>query len=357
MKPSSILSLLGASLLDGVLARSVTPASVVDLASPMKGVSFQRTKAVRQPSVDAPAAHYQSIKPFSGRIAGRSAADALRMAGAQIPGSGYQNITALTDHSTQYAIEALWDDQPISLLFDTGSSDTWAVKSNFSCVSQVGSREQPESSCAWGPSFVNNFRYGESPDLHFSVSFGSGETASGPLGRSDITVAGITVQQQLCGLANSTHWLGNNVTNGILGLGYPALTSAYSGPMGEERTGYRQDYQPFFDSMISQGLVEPYFAVAVERNSSAGMIGWGGLPPVEWSAASTAYTDILIVRPIPRACLMCRVTNMVGRRTLPRGSRRRATTTRTTRSWSTASSTARPRTSTSTCTSWTREPR
>ena len=297
MRLPSILSLLGVGVLglDGVLARGINTPAGVDLSSPMKGVSFQRTKATRKPAVDSPAVHYQSIKPFKGRVAGRSAADALRMAGSQIPGSGYQNITALTDHSTQYAIEALWDDEPIWLLFDSGSSDTWAVKSNFTCISQIGSQEQPAASCAWGPSFIDGFRYGENPDLHFSVSFGSGESATGPLGRSDISVAGITVKQQLCGLANTTHWLGNNVTNGILGLGYPALTSAYSGPMGDERVGYRQDYQPFFDSMISQGLVEPYFAVAVDRGASSGMIGWGGLPPVEWSAASTAYTDILIV--------------------------------------------------------------
>lgn len=298
MKLSSILRALGAGILglNGVLARGVNMPAGVDLSSPMKGVSFQRAKATREPSVDAPATHYQAIKPFKTRISGRSAADVLRMAGSQVPGSGYQNITALTDHSTQYAIEALWDDQPIWLLFDSGSSDTWAVKPNFSCISQIGGQEQPAASCAWGPSFIDDFRYGENPDLHFSVSFGSGESASGPLGRSDISVAGITVQQQLCGLANTTHWLGNNVTNGILGLGYPALTSAYSGPMGDERAAYRQDYQPFFASMISQGLVEPYFAVAVERGSSAGMIGWGGLPPVEWSAGSTAYADILIVR-------------------------------------------------------------
>lgn len=303
MKLSSILSLLGLGILglDGALARGINMPADVDLTSPMKGVSFQRTKATRKPAVDAPAVHYQSIKPFKGRVAGRSAVDALRMAGSQIPGSGYQNITALTDYSTQYAIEALWDDEPIWLLFDSGSSDTWAVKSDFTCIGQMGGQERSASSCAWGPTFVDDFRYGEDPNLHFSISFGSGESVTGPLGRSDITVAGIPVKQQLCGLANTTHWFGNNVTNGILGLGYPSLTSAYTGPMGEERVAYGQDYQPFFDNMVSQGLVEPYFAVAVDRGASTGMIGWGGLPPVEWSAASTAYTDIIIVNLLPES--------------------------------------------------------
>ena len=314
---TSILPLLGVAILgpDGAIGRGVKAPVDIDLSSPMKGVSFQRTTAMRAPAVDAPATYYQAIKPFSGRIASRSAVDALRMAGSQIPGSAYQNVTALTEHSTQYAIEAVWDGQPISLLFDTGSSDTWAVKSNFSCVTQIGSQNKSPSACAWGPNFVHDFRYGATPDLHFKVAFGSGEVVSGPLGRSDISVAGITVQQQLCGLANRTAWFGNNVTNGILGLGYPALTSAYSGPIGDEREGYRQDYQPFFNTMISQGLVEPYFAVAIERGSSAGMIGWGGLPPIEWTAASTAYTDILIVSLRHRTKYMCPKTDITARQT------------------------------------------
>lgn len=249
---------------------------------------------MRAPAKDTPAVHYQSIKPIKGRATGRSAASVLRAAGARVPGAGYQNITALLDSSTQYALEVNWDGKPIWLLFDTGSSDTWAVHSNYSCVSQFGTAR---STCAWGPSFVDNFRYGQDPELHFSVTFGSGESVTGPLGRSDLSVAGLTVSKQLCGLANKTNWWGNNITNGLLGLAYPSLTSGYLGPVGNERVGYERKYQPFFSSMVSQGLVEPYFAVAIEKGSSTGMIGWGGLPPVEWSGSSTAYSDILIVSP------------------------------------------------------------
>lgn len=275
----------------GAAARSIGNNPTVDLFSPLKSVSFQRTTAMRAPAVDAPAVHYSTIKPFKGRSTGRSAASALRAATSRIPGSGYQNVTALLDQSTQYALEVVWDDKPLWLLFDTGSSDTWAVQSNYSCVNQFGTIK---NTCAWGPHFVDHFRYGEDPNLHFKVAFGSGESVSGPLGRSDISVAGITVRKQLSGLANNTNWWGNNITNGLLGLAYPALTSAYLGPVGGESMGHEQTYQPFFTSMVNQGLVEPYFAVAIEKGSAAGMIGWGGLPPVQWSGTATAYTDILV---------------------------------------------------------------
>ncbi|PKS13074.1 hypothetical protein jhhlp_000415 [Lomentospora prolificans] len=272
-------------------ARSVQNEFTIDLSSPLKSVSFQRTTARREPSVDAPAVHYQAIKPLKGRSAGRSAASALRAASSRSPPSAYQNISAILNQSTQYALQVVWDDEPLWLLFDTGSSDTWAVQSSYSCVSQLGTAR---TTCAWGPDFIDHFRYGQDQELHFKVTFGSGETVSGPLGRSDISVAGITVQRQLCGLANTTNWWGNNVTNGLVGLAYPALTSAYAGRIGDEKTTDELKYQPFFTSMVSQGLIDPYFAVAIEKGSSAGMIGWGGLPPVQWLGSARAYTDILV---------------------------------------------------------------
>ncbi|CAI4219671.1 unnamed protein product [Parascedosporium putredinis] len=113
---------------------------------------------MRAPAKDTLAVHYQSIKPIKGRATGRSAASVLRAAGARVPGAGYQNITALLDSSTH-------------------------------CVSQFGTAR---STCSCGPSFVDNFRYGQDPELHFSVTFGSGESVTGPLGRSDLSVAGLT---------------------------------------------------------------------------------------------------------------------------------------------------------------------
>lgn len=279
---------------------SVDKGLSIDLSSPLKSVSFHRTTAMSAPSVDGPAMHYQEIKPVKAKTASRSAASALRAARSKTPGGGYyQNVTALLDASTQYALQVEWDDQALWLIFDTGSSDTFAIRANHSCVSRFDAPVDTVEHCAWGPDLIEDFRYGEDPQLHFKVGYGSGEAVSGPLGRSDISVAGITVEKQLCGLANYTYWNGNNITNGILGLAYPALTSAYSGPVGDERAAYKKSYSPFFSTMVSQGLVDPFFAVAIERNSSAGMIGWGGIPPVRWSGRTTAVTDILIVSLIP----------------------------------------------------------
>jgi hypothetical protein len=303
---------LGFFLSTGKYVSGLPPRSILD--SSLKGVTFQRATGQRAPSEDKPSAHYQALHVVTGRVSGRSAANAIKGLSTRFSGSAYQNITALTPYSTQYAIEAVWDDSPTMLLFDTGSSDTWAVKSDAKCVGDFG-MELNQSTCQWGKNFIDDFGYGETPDIHFLSHYASGEEVSGPMGRSDITVAGLTVKAQPCGLANSTHWYGNNVTNGLLGLAFPALTTAWNGPIGEEREGFRVPYSPFVTSMMSQGDIEPFFSVALERNSSGGMLAWGGLPPVTWSSQTIAYSDIIIViSPVlplltpsshPLLCMLC----------------------------------------------------
>ncbi|KKF94417.1 putative aspartic-type endopeptidase [Ceratocystis platani] len=203
----------------------------------------------------------------------RSAAHAtshLRHKRAGIPS---QNITAIDAMSAQYSISVTWDGNDMSLLFDTGSSDTWAVRSDFTCRTSLDVVAE-QAACLWGPSLVNDFSHGQDPLLHFQTRYGSGE--------------------KCVGLANDTYWNGNNATNGILGMAYPALTSGYGGYDAGGESSYRQTYQPIFSSMVSQGLVAPVFAVALEKGPKGGLVGWGGLPDISWTPMAIASTDILI---------------------------------------------------------------
>ena len=288
MKLVSVASILAFSL-------ATATAATMELASPLKNIQFVRAKALRPPTDPRSTGQYHKIKRLHGYPMGRSAVEALKKASANVPGNAYQNVTALTKSSTQYAIDVLWDDRPISLLFDTGSSDTWAVQTNFSCLSGLGLNAS-QSTCGWGPTTIDGFRYGETPDVHLAVQFGSGEQVVGPMGRSDITVSGMEVKQVQCGLANQTYWVGNNVTSGLLGLAYPSLTSSYMGAIGKETFSLQQSYEPFFSRMVSQGLVDPIFSVAIERYSDYGVIAWGGLPPSNmWTTSKTATSDIIVV--------------------------------------------------------------
>ncbi|KAL6797137.1 aspartic peptidase domain-containing protein [Trichoderma sp. SZMC 28012] len=270
-----------------------------DLAKPMNGLTFQRAKAVKEPSQDRATMHFSHLKGIKGKPGQQhSAVSALSRVRSSLnsnsPGSfkqSFQNVSALTDASTQYAIQCGWDGVPIWLLFDTGSSDTWATKTGFKCA-DLGGDAHSESACGFSKPYIDGFGHGQIDELHFYLKYGSGERISGPMGYSDISCGGVTVSKQQVGLANSTYWHGNNVTVGILGLAYPAITSAYYGDVGDEAPWNAMSYTPFLTSAISQGSIDPVFSVALVKNSTDGVIAWGGLPPMDWQFRGFAKTDI-----------------------------------------------------------------
>jgi hypothetical protein len=115
------------------------------------------------------------------------------------------------------------------------------------------------------------------------------------MGYVDIACGGISVSGQQAGLANYTYWHGNNLTVGILGLAYPSITSAFYGEIGQEAAWNAIQYTPFLTKAIMQGSIDPVFSVTLTKNSSDGIIGWGGLPPVQTAAHMYATTDLIIV--------------------------------------------------------------
>lgn len=268
-----------------------------DLSKTMNGITFQRAKAISSPTPDRTTMRLSHLKNLKGKVSGYSAISLLGRTGRAMPNKAagkYQNITSVDGFSTQYAIQCGWDGKPVWLLFDTGSSDTWAVKSGFVCEDSVGNKHD-RSACAFGEPRIRNFGHGTIDELHFFLSYGSGEQVSGPMGHSDISCGGLSVSEQQVGLANRTYWHGNNVTVGILGLAYPSITSAYYGQVGEETPWSAITYTPFLTNAIAQGTIDPLFSVAIMRNSSDGILAWGGLPPTMWRGEQNATTDLIVV--------------------------------------------------------------
>jgi hypothetical protein len=194
-------------------------------------------------------------------------------------GGGYENITSTTAYGTQYAVKMVVNRTPMLVILDTASSDSWVVKEGFQCVDYA---RQPidRAVCGFGPAYPDAFQYGPIPYNHMYTEYGDGEMAYGPMGYSDISVANITVKKQEISLVTMAYWFGNNETSGLMGLAYPSLTNSYSGDGMEHSWTDEVEYSPLFTSMIQQGLVQPYFSIAINRNSSGGIIGWGGIPAV-----------------------------------------------------------------------------
>ncbi|KAK1773066.1 aspartic peptidase domain-containing protein [Copromyces sp. CBS 386.78] len=181
---------------------------------------------------------------------------------------GYENVTVTTAFGTQYAVEVHWNSVPLLLLLDTGSSDTWAITHNFSCLDYLGN-DVPQETCGFGPAYTlppphtppstppipgfNNGTNGTThpspkppkdkeedlwkpygptdPQTHMFIQYGDGEIVTGPMGFADISVGNITVKRQQVALAEKTFWFGNNLTSGLMGLAFPSLTNAYLGDM------------------------------------------------------------------------------------------------------------------------------
>jgi hypothetical protein len=178
----------------------------------------------------------------------------------------------------EYLTKIKFGDQEVSVIVDTGSSDTWLVKSGFRCVNQFGST-QDSASCRFGPAYKGEFDQ-KIPNQHFNISYGDGEFVTGPVGTKDITIAGITVPQQPVALGTYAYWNGDNTASGLLGLAFSAITSFYT---GDENTkgGDKAPYDPIFTSMWKKGLSAPVFSIAIQEGKG-GYIGFGGLPPVNY---------------------------------------------------------------------------
>lgn len=300
MKASVVISLLTTAAAATVASsiKEQRHASDWDISQPMNGISFERVKAIATAKPDRPTPRFSRLKHIAGKKGKHIVTSALGRALRSTPTTvkqSFQNVSTVGAYATQYAIQCGWDGKPVWLLFDTGSSDTWAAKSDFECIDSFG-YVHDQSACGFGPALIDDFGQGAIDELHFFLKYGSGEKISGPMGYSGISCGGVSVPKQQVGLANSTYWRGNNATVGILGLAYPSITSAYYGAIGDEASWNGITYTPFLTNAIIQGDLDPVFSVALAKNSSDGILAWGGLPPIDWQRGASSSTDLIVVR-------------------------------------------------------------
>lgn len=191
------------------------------------------------------------------------------------------------NYDIEYITQVLAGSNNLSIVVDTGSSDTWFIKQGFSCVSARDHRAALAATCGFGPAFKGDFPGGAIANKHLSVAYGNGQ---GPfmqaqLGYSDLTVSGITAEKQVIGLATRGYWQGDGITSGLLGLGLPALTNwlpgapstTYSGDMNDRRT-VSGTYDPFV-STLSKANNVTQFSLALSRDPEQSFLAFGGAPP------------------------------------------------------------------------------
>jgi hypothetical protein len=212
-----------------------------------------------------------------------------------------------TEYGTIYDVEVQFGNQSFMLLVDTGSSDTWVLETGYQCINPSNNLVQPQSNCNYASSYNLSSSFRAKDNQTFGVKYGTG-IAMGMVGYEDLTMGGIKVTNQTVGIVNSTNDNGDGLQSGLLGLAYPQLTSAHPGLNypNDSLIINRDIYDPFLQTMHKQGLVEPWFSLALERlpaNTSTGdggYMGLGKLPPVRHSDSWTTV-PVEIARSIPKA--------------------------------------------------------
>lgn len=104
----------------------------------------------------------------------------------------------------------------------------------------------------------------------------------GVYGKEKVTLAGITVNDAQVAVVEIARWVGDTVSSGVLGLGFPANTQSFSGTSYSADSKYNQiAYNPLFTSMYVEGSVPQIFSLALERDGS-GQLAIGGTPDVQY---------------------------------------------------------------------------
>ena len=197
--------------------------------------------------------------------------------------------------------------QNFSMYLDTGSSDIWVPRNTFQCLNATDNSILPQEKCLFNKTYNISSTFQQVPDQNFGVRYGSG-IATGVLGVEIVTFGGLTVENQTIGVVDKTTDVGDGNDSGVLGLAYPYLTSAHPG------TNYSNDsvslwsnripYNPLFTNLYQQGLVKPFFSIAVNRtpvnvsNGDGGFLSLGTLPPVPHKP-TWAIAPVEIIKVIP----------------------------------------------------------
>ncbi|KAJ7484193.1 acid protease [Mycena latifolia] len=166
----------------------------------------------------------------------------------------------------EYVVNVTVGGKVFNMILDTGSSDTWVVHEGFSCLDLNGTAV-PAATCDFGPAHFNPV---DSPTFKLFANTTFFEI----------------------GVPNQNAFLGDGVSEGVLGLAFSALTSVYA-PEPENASLLEQvPYNPFFINAVEQKKVEnPFFSISLDRatldheandpfDANLGLLAFGGIVPV-----------------------------------------------------------------------------
>ncbi|KAF8201944.1 aspartic peptidase domain-containing protein [Mycena galopus ATCC 62051] len=232
--------------------------------------------------------------PFSKKVPRRN--DALSVLRRDDGRSGSQTTIPLagSDFDSNYVINATIGGQNFTLLIDTGSADIWVPQQGFSCLNLTGS-PVPLGTCNFGTAGLDinaSKTFEPFENVSINITYGTGFFVAGPVGFETVSIGGLDVSHQEVPVPNVVGWVGDGVQSGVLGLGFPALTSVFN--TTDPTTASAENhvpYDPFFFTAVKEQKVEhPFFSIALNRPAAEqqehdytpnlGFLSFGGIAPV-----------------------------------------------------------------------------
>lgn len=174
--------------------------------------------------------------------------------------------------------------------------------SSYTCVNITTNATVSQATCGLVATFNLTSAFEEIPNENFNISYGDGEYLNGVFGYETVGLAGINVSHQQIGVPYLAGWEGDNITSGLVGLAYPALTAAYSGTNASaDNATDPENYSPIINTIFNvENLTEPVFSLSISRNPNifgfGGYLTIGGIPNI--SDPSVNASNYFAVTPI-----------------------------------------------------------
>ncbi|WFC98626.1 cathepsin D [Malassezia yamatoensis] len=174
--------------------------------------------------------------------------------------AGGQGSLSLTDVQNEqlWAGQVSFGGQKFGIDFDTGSSDTLA-----------------------NPSAYNPKKSSSAKNTHktFSASYGDGTTAKGTIYTDNLSIAGLSGTDVAIGHSTTTFIEGEDPSEGIAGLGFPAIQT------------FPTQYKPFFFQLKSQKAVKSGVFQFTLKSGKGSTLTLGGIDTSKYKGSVT-YVDV-----------------------------------------------------------------
>ncbi|KAA1467492.1 acid protease [Dentipellis sp. KUC8613] len=201
---------------------------------------------------------------------------------ANTTSSGIVPITLADDKQTYYSVLNVGNISFRSAI-DSGSADFWLLSSGCSTSACKSPPKYPLNYAS--PTFVSVNNNAST----FNLSFADGSNAVGFVARETVQLANLTVPNQAFGLVNSSTVSFVDEISGVLGLGFPRLSTIYS---------VAANATPFLGSLASGHLDYPLFGVSLTRNSTSGTLAFGAIDStVVQNASLIEWNEVVPFQP------------------------------------------------------------